>query len=82
MDEEAVKQVVHVLADAWIEKGRPKPNVDVSLCIVCNKMTDLWSTGYPKDKKITWKCKECREKEAKKGTEELERILENMCDEH
>jgi hypothetical protein len=82
MQEEQAKKLVHALADQYFTKNAPKPNVDVSMCETCGKMTDVWSTGWPKDKKITWKCKDCREKEAREGQRRLELALEEMCDHH
>lgn len=59
----------------------PKPSVDISLCQECNKMTDNWYSDWPKDKKIIWMCKKCRDEKTKKIRQDLETILEKMCDE-
>jgi hypothetical protein len=59
----------------------PKPDVEVSLCIKCDKMTDNWYTYWPENSEIIWMCRECQEKLAKKSREKLEQRLENMCKE-
>ena len=58
----------------------PKPDIDVSLCAICDKMTDNWYTQWPKDREIIWMCRECQDELAKKSREKLEQTLENMCE--
>lgn len=82
MDKKHTKQIVHSLAESYFKKNASQPNVDVSLCKICNKMTDIWSSGWSKDHKIIWMCKECREAQAKEQQAKLEQLLENMCDHH
>lgn len=57
-----------------------KPTVDVSLCEMCNKMTDRWYSKWP-NWNIVWLCEKCMEKTVKQNRTHLETILEKMCEE-
>lgn len=81
MDEEHVRKLATSMMRGYLDKSAPKPTVDVSLCENCGKMTDSWITQWPKKSKITWICKECKNKLVEKNKANLENILEKMCDE-
>jgi len=81
MDEEHIRKLADSMVRGFLQNAAPKPTVDISLCQDCNKMTDYWYSEWPKTTKITWICKECREKKAKQNRAELETILEKMCNE-
>jgi hypothetical protein len=81
MEEERVRKLADTMVRGFLQNGAPKPNVDISLCQACNRMTDDWYSEWPKETKIIWICKKCRDEKAAKNRIELETILEKMCDE-
>lgn len=70
------EDLAYSLINYFIEKDRPFPTTEESECEKCGEMTRDWSTGYPKDRKINWKCKPCKEKEA----EETEKMLKEAAE--
>jgi len=74
------KQVQDIIGDL-LHRAGPKPEVDISMCEKCGKMTDNWISHWPKSRLIVWRCKECARTQAMKEREDLENILEKMCDE-
>lgn len=44
---------------------KPYPNVEISTCKSCNRLTENWITKWPESKIILWLCKDCEQHESK-----------------
>lgn len=68
MDREHIQKLVNAIRSDYT-----KPNVDISMCDMCNKMTDNW---FNINHHIIWRCRKC----CYNSKQNLEKILEKMCD--